>query len=141
MGRLNDEENGLKSKQSKEIAEQGKVKWSVYTTYAKESNLIAVGIYFVALLAAQTAQIGGSFWLKRWSGINEAYGRNPAVGKYIGIYFAIGIGGAALVVVQVRTFHPCWSPLLGWKDCPEFSDLSPVHVPVCILSASHGGSN
>jgi ABC-type multidrug transport system fused ATPase/permease subunit len=104
MGRVNDEENGgLKTKQIKETAEQGKVKWSVYTTYAKESNLIAVGIYFIALLAAQTAQVGGSFWLKRWSEINELYGRNPAVGKYIGIYFAFGIGGAALVVVQVRT--------------------------------------
>ena len=56
MGRLTDEENGgVKTKQTKEIAEQGKVKWSVYTSYAKESNLIAVAIYFAALLAAQTA--------------------------------------------------------------------------------------
>ena len=108
MGRVSDEENGaavLKSKQTKETQEQGKVKWSVYTTYAKESNLIAVGIYFVALLAAQTAQIGGSFWLKNWSEMNEKEGRNPDVGKYIGIYFAFGIGGAALVVIQVRTSH------------------------------------
>ncbi|KIW71014.1 hypothetical protein PV04_03236 [Phialophora macrospora] len=109
MGRVNDEENGgLKTKQLKETAEQGKVKWSVYTSYAKESNLVAVGIYFIALLAAQTAQVGGSFWLKRWSEINELYGRNPAVGKYIGIYFAFGIGGAALVVVQT---------LLLWIFC------------------------
>jgi ATP-binding cassette, subfamily C (CFTR/MRP), member 1 len=107
MGRLTDEEQGgLKSKQTKETAEQGKVKWSVYTTYAKESNLIAVGVYMFALLAAQTTQIGGSFWLKRWSEINEQYGRNPAVGKYIGIYFAFGIGGAALVVVQVCALIP-----------------------------------
>lgn len=105
MGRVSDEEHGggLKSKQTKETAEQGKVKWSVYTTYAKESNLVAVGIYFIALVAAQTAQIAGNFWLKRWSEINESYGKNPEVGKYIGIYFAFGIGGSALVVVQVRT--------------------------------------
>ncbi|KIX09957.1 uncharacterized protein Z518_01038 [Rhinocladiella mackenziei CBS 650.93] len=108
MGRLNDEEAGLKSKQTKETSEQGKVKWSVYTSYAKESNLVAVAIYLVALLAAQTAQIGGSFWLKRWSEINESYGANPQVGKYIGIYFAFGIGGAALVVVQT---------LLLWIFC------------------------
>jgi ABC-type multidrug transport system fused ATPase/permease subunit len=107
-GRMNDEEGALKSKQTKETSEQGKVKWSVYTSYAKESNLIAVGIYFVALLAAQTAQIGGSFWLKRWSEVNESYGSNPHVGKYIGIYFAFGIGGAALVVVQT---------LLLWIFC------------------------
>lgn len=102
MGRMTDEEGGLKSKQTKETSEQGKVKWSVYTTYAKESNLIAVGIYAVALVAAQTAQIGGGFWLKRWSEINELYGSNPDVGKYIGIYFAFGIGGAALTVLQVH---------------------------------------
>ncbi|KAL2426438.1 Metal resistance protein YCF1 [Exophiala dermatitidis] len=108
MGRLTDEEGGLKSKQTKETSEQGKVKWSVYMSYAKESNLVAVSIYLVALLAAQTAQIAGSFWLKRWSEINESYGANPEVGKYIGIYFAFGIGGAALVVVQT---------LLLWIFC------------------------
>jgi ATP-binding cassette, subfamily C (CFTR/MRP), member 1 len=107
-GQTTDEEAGLKSKQSKETSEQGKVKWSVYTSYAKESNLIAVGIYAAALIAAQTAQIGGSFWLKRWSEMNEKLGMNPDVGKYIGIYFAFGIGGAALVVVQT---------LLLWIFC------------------------
>ena len=103
-----DEEQGLKSKQTKETQEQGKVKWSVYTTYAKESNLIAVGFYACALLAAQSAQIGGSFWLKRWSEINERTGMNPEVGKYIGVYFAFGIGNAALVVIQT---------LLLWIFC------------------------
>ena len=141
MGRLTDEENGgLKSKQTKETQEQGKVKWSVYTTYAKESNLIAVGIYAIALLAAQTAQIGGSFWLKRWSEINEAYGRNPAVGKYIGIYFAFGIGSAALVVIQVRTFssyhYACQSACVPYVRSrglfSETGHLSPVYAPVLV---------
>ena len=107
-GKMLDEEDPRKTKQNKETQEQGKVKWSVYTAYAKESNLIAVAVYTVALLAAQTAQIGGSFWLKRWSEINERAGANPQVGKYIGIYFAFGIGGAALVVVQT---------LLLWIFC------------------------
>lgn len=108
MGTTTDEENAPKSKQSKEAQEQGKVKWSVYTTYAKESNLIAVGFYALALIVAQAAQIGGSIWLKRWSEVNERTGRNPDVGRYIGIYFAFGIGGAALVVVQT---------LLLWIFC------------------------
>lgn len=100
-GREIDEEgNGVKSRQSKESSEQGKVKWNVYGEYAKTSNLVAVGIYLVMLIAAQTAQVGGSLWLKRWSEANQASGGNPAVGKYIGIYFAFGIGSAALVVVQ-----------------------------------------
>lgn len=58
-GKLTDEEGaGMKSKQSKEFSEQGKVKWSVYAEYAKTSNLIAVAIYVVTLVGAQTAQIG-----------------------------------------------------------------------------------
>ncbi|ERF69196.1 hypothetical protein EPUS_01153 [Endocarpon pusillum Z07020] len=100
-GKVTDEEaGGIKSKQSKETSEQGKVKWSVYGEYAKTSNLYAVAIYLLCLVAAQTAQIGGSFWLKRWSETNEQMGGNPQVGKYLGVYFAFGIGSAALVVLQ-----------------------------------------
>lgn len=125
-GRVNDEEGGLKSKQTKETSEQGKVKWSVYTSYAKESNLVAVGIYFIALLAAQTTQIGGSFWLKNWSEINESYGANPQVGKYIGIYFAFGIGGAALVVVQVCI--PCSFPFPQFRSSDHALSFALVDV-------------
>lgn len=39
-------------------------------------------------------------WLKNWSEVNGRYGRNPEVGKYIGVYFAFGFGSAALVVLQ-----------------------------------------
>ena len=101
-GKAIDEEggDGGKSKQSKELSEQGKVKWNVYGEYAQTSNLIAVAIYALVLVGAQTAQIGGSLWLKNWSEVNQEYGGNPEVGKYIGIYFAFGIGSAALVVIQ-----------------------------------------
>ena len=100
-GKVSDEEGeGVKSKQSKEFSEQGKVKWDVYGEYAKTSNLVAVGIYMVTLISAQTAQVGGSLWLKRWSEVNQEYGGNPEVGKYIGVYFAIGMGSALLVMVQ-----------------------------------------
>lgn len=100
-GKVTDEEGGaLKSRQSTEASEQGKVKWNVYGEYAKTSNLYAVAIYLTALVAAQTAQVGASFWLKRWSEVNEEHGSNPQVGKYLGIYFAFGIGSAILVVLQ-----------------------------------------
>lgn len=97
---LNDEEAGLKSKQTKEVSEQGKVKWSVYAEYAKTSNLYAVTFYLLSLLAAQTANVAGGFWLKKWSEVNDVAGRNPNIGKYIGIYFAFGFGSSALVVLQ-----------------------------------------
>lgn len=48
----------MKSKQSKEGSEQGKVKWDVYMEYAKTSNLSAVAVYLAMLLGAQAAQIG-----------------------------------------------------------------------------------
>ncbi|KAF2788122.1 multidrug resistance-associated protein 1 [Melanomma pulvis-pyrius CBS 109.77] len=97
---VDEEGGGLKSKQTKEFSEQGKVKWAVYGEYAKTSNLVAVAIYLVLLVGAQTASIGGSVWLKQWSEVNQRYGGNPHVGKYIGVYFAFGVGSAALVVVQ-----------------------------------------
>ncbi|KAK1994100.1 hypothetical protein LX36DRAFT_660894 [Colletotrichum falcatum] len=100
-GKLTDEEvAGSKSKQTKEHMEQGKVKWNVYFEYAKNSNIVAVAVYIIALLASQTAQIGGSAWLKTWSEENEKAGGNLNVGYYIGIYFAFGIGSSLLTVLQ-----------------------------------------
>lgn len=97
---LNEEGQGIKSKQSKEFSEQGKVKWDVYGEYAKTSNLFAVSIYMTALVCAQVAQVGGSLWLKRWAEVNQDYNGNPQIGKYIGIYFAFGVGSAVLIVIQ-----------------------------------------
>ena len=51
-------QGALKSRQTKETTEQGKVKRDVYSEYAKASNLKAVCVYLVMLLGAQTAQIG-----------------------------------------------------------------------------------
>ncbi|KAF2858159.1 hypothetical protein K470DRAFT_260080 [Piedraia hortae CBS 480.64] len=102
-GKFGDEEETktkLKSKQTKEFSEKGQVKRDVYIEYAKESNLPAVIVYLLMLLGAQTAQVGGSVWLKRWSEVNNEYGGNPSVGKYLGIYFAFGVGSSLLVVLQ-----------------------------------------
>ena len=98
--KLGDEENGLKSKQTQESSQQGKVKWSVYGEYAKNSNIGAVSFYLFALLAAQTAQVLGNYWLKSWTESNEATGNNESVGKFIGIYLAFGLGSSLLVIVQ-----------------------------------------
>lgn len=98
--KLGDEENVLKSKQTQETSQQGKVKWSVYGEYAKESNIVAVTFYLLALLAAQTAQVLGNYWLKDWTEHNEKYGGNDAVGKFIGVYLALGLGSSVLVIFQ-----------------------------------------
>ncbi|KAJ5723756.1 Metal resistance protein YCF1 [Penicillium malachiteum] len=98
--KLNDEENVLKSKQSQEVAQQGKVKWGVYGEYAKNSNIVAVTFYLLALLSAQTAQVLGNFWLKSWTEVNEKHGGNQKVGLFIGVYLAFGLGSSLLVIVQ-----------------------------------------
>ncbi|KAM3082917.1 ATP-binding cassette glutathione S-conjugate transporter ycf1 [Clarireedia jacksonii] len=105
-GKLRDEEEPSKARQGKEYSEQGKVKWSVYAEYAKTSNLVAVLIYLGVLVGSQSAQIatdfvtGGNFWLKNWADLNDKAGINTDVGKFLGVYFAFGIGSAALVVIQ-----------------------------------------
>lgn len=74
----------------------------------------------VVLKACLIAAIGGSVWLKNWSEINGRYGGNPHVGKYIGIYFAFGIGSAALVVVQT---------LILWIFCSIEVSVHQTYVP------------
>ncbi|KAG7137733.1 Metal resistance protein YCF1 like [Verticillium longisporum] len=100
-GKLTDEEvAGSRTRQGKEHTEQGKVKWDVYFEYAKNSNLAAVAVYLIALLASQTANIGGSVWLNIWAEYNQKHHGNPKVGMFIGIYFAFGIGSSLLTVLQ-----------------------------------------
>jgi hypothetical protein len=50
--------------------------------------------------ASLTRHVAGSVWLKNWADKNTETGRNPDVGRYIGIYFVFGIGAAALTVLQ-----------------------------------------
>ncbi|RPB07610.1 hypothetical protein P167DRAFT_495580 [Morchella conica CCBAS932] len=90
----------MKDSRDQEFSEKGKVKWSVYGEYAKASNLFAVAVYMLFLLGAQAASVGGNVWLKQWAESNSEKRENAHVGKYIGIYFAFGIGAAALVVLQ-----------------------------------------
>ncbi|KAF2023302.1 vacuolar metal resistance ABC transporter-like protein [Setomelanomma holmii] len=101
-GRHSEEEsNEGKMRQLEESPKQGKVDWSVYGEYARSSNLAALSIYLLLLLGGQITSVGANLWVKSWSAANELYGRNPFVGKYIGIYFAFGIGSAALLLGQV----------------------------------------
>ena len=51
---------------------------------------------------------GGNVWLKEWAEVNQCFGANPDVAKYIGIYFAFGVGSASLVVLQT---------LIQWIFC------------------------
>jgi ATP-binding cassette, subfamily C (CFTR/MRP), member 1 len=100
-GKVTDEEAvAPRTSQTKERSEQGKVKWSVYAAYASSANGVAVAIYLFVLVAAQLGQFGSSVWLKHWSDVNGEKGGNYQVGRFVGIYFALGIASSALVLVQ-----------------------------------------
>jgi ATP-binding cassette, subfamily C (CFTR/MRP), member 1 len=123
-GKLGDEEDpSAKTRTKKEHQEQGKVKWSVYAEYAKNNDLLAVAVYLLMLLGANTAQIGGSVWLKEWAETNSREGGNPDIGKYLGIYFAFGIGSALLTVVQTLILWIFCSIEVRACNCPRRMNL------------------
>ena len=68
---------------------------------------------------------GGSVWLKKWSENNSKHGGNPEVGKYIGIYFAFGIGSAALVVMQTLILWIFCSIEVSPQSWVEVSHMTP----------------
>lgn len=47
-----------RTKPQKELPRQGGVSWNIYGGYAKSSNLLALAMYAVTLLCAQTAELG-----------------------------------------------------------------------------------
>ncbi|KAF2672384.1 ABC transporter family protein [Microthyrium microscopicum] len=86
--------------QTKEKSEQGKVKWDIYMEYARACNGHAVCLWFFAIMCTQSLQVSSSVWLKNWAEVNESSGANPEVVKNVGVYFALGISGSAMLVVQ-----------------------------------------
>jgi ATP-binding cassette subfamily C (CFTR/MRP) protein 1 len=99
-----DEEMALlpakKSRQNKETGQKGKVKWNVYLEYARACNLPAIIVWLCCVLAVQSLQVSSSVWLKTWAESNESVGNNSNIAKNVGIYFALGISGSAMIVVQ-----------------------------------------
>ena len=91
--------------------------------------------------------------MKNWAETNSKLGANPQVGKYIGVYFAIGVGAALLTVVQtlilwifcsieVRSPPPSLSPLLCYsrlvsRICPMDSDDKNYAAAFAKMSGYH----
>lgn len=84
----------------KEHREQGKVKWDIYLEYAKACNPRHVIVFICFIILSMLLSVMGNVWLKHWSEVNTRYGYNPNAGKYLGIYFALGIGSALSTLVQ-----------------------------------------
>lgn len=95
-----EEEDDEDAKVRKEHAEQGKVKWDVYKEYAKACNPFNVAVFLGTTILSMSINVGSNVWLKHWSEVNTRNGYNPEVGKYLGIYFALGIGYSLCSLVQ-----------------------------------------
>jgi hypothetical protein len=57
-----------------------------------------------------------SVWLMTWSKANDENGGNRDAGKYIGIYFAFGIGYSVLVLLQTMLLW-LFCSLEVWRLC------------------------
>lgn len=75
--------------------------------------------------------------------VNDKYGSNPNVAMYLGVYFAFGVGSAALVVLQTLIL---WifcsievSPSESLQKAPGSGTLS--RLAASVLSADRGRGN
>lgn len=100
LGPPEEDEEDEDTKARKEHLEQGKVKWEVYGEYAKACGPINVVIFLGFALGSYLVNVASTFWLEHWSEINTKYGYNPNVGKYLGIYFLLGIGYSLASLIQ-----------------------------------------
>lgn len=94
------DENDEDTKARKEFSAQGKVKWEVYLEYAKACNPRNVVIFLSFTVMSMSFNVCSNVWLKHWSEVNTKSGHNPHVGKYLGMYFLLGIGYALCTLIQ-----------------------------------------
>lgn len=97
--RKEDEENTKKTG-FEETHEKGKVKNSIYLTYAKACGYKNVMILLVCILIAMFLSVLANFWLKYWSEINTKLGYNPHAGLYLAIYFCLCLSSSIFTLIQ-----------------------------------------
>lgn len=108
-----DEEHHIRvTEQKKEHIEQGKVKWDVYTEYAKACNPYALAVYFLFLFCYSGFGISSGFWLKHWSEKNSETGSNDNIGMYLGIYFLLCVSSSLSSMLYTMTL---------WVGCAIYS--------------------
>lgn len=83
-----------------EHMEQGRVKWQVYKAYAEACNPKGVAVFLLCIVISMALQVGLNVWLKHWSEVNTEHGSNPNIGKYLGIYFLLGVGFSTAMLIQ-----------------------------------------
>lgn len=95
-----EDENDEETKARKEHLEQGKVKWDVYSEYARACKPRNVLILLSCIVLSMSFNVFSNIWLKHWSEINTERGSNPDIPKYLGIYFLLGMAYALSSLVH-----------------------------------------
>ncbi|VUC27576.1 unnamed protein product [Clonostachys rosea] len=127
-----------KQKPRNEIIQQGGVKWSVYTDYAKANGLVGIGLYLVALVGAQITEIGGNVLLKQWSEENDDPEVDTDIAKFLGLYVGFGFGSAALVAIQSGTLW-LWCSIKASRKLHESMILALLRSPMTFFETTPTG--
>ncbi|CAI5760337.1 unnamed protein product [Candida verbasci] len=136
-----DEERGLQGEEDEEVKarrehfEQGKVKWDVYTEYAKACHPINVIIFLGFALGSYLVNVASNVWLEHWSEINSKYGYNPNIPKYLGIYFLLGVGYSLTSLLQ-NTFLWIFCTIEGSKKLHNSMALSVLRAPMSFFETT-----
>lgn len=135
LGPPEEEEEDEDTKARKEHLEQGKVKWEVYGEYAKACGPINVVIFLGFALGSYLVNVASTFWLEHWSEINTKYGYNPNVGKYLGIYFLLGIGYSLASLIQ-NTYLWIFCTIQGSKKLHNSMAVSVLRAPMTFFETT-----
>lgn len=130
-----EQEEDEDTKARKEHLEQGKVKWEVYREYAKACGPINVVIFLGFALGSYLVNVASTFWLEHWSEINTKYGYNPDVGKYLGIYFLLGIGYSLASLIQ-NTYLWIFCTIQGSKKLHNSMAVSVLRAPMTFFETT-----
>ncbi|EGW33918.1 uncharacterized protein SPAPADRAFT_148152 [Spathaspora passalidarum NRRL Y-27907] len=90
----------LRTGQTNEVSQQGKVSWSVYLAYIKACSIPGGIFWFVLLLLASALSVAGNYWLKHWTESNSKTGGNSDVWMFIIVYAIFGLSAAIMTVAR-----------------------------------------
>lgn len=79
--------------------------------------------------------VASTFWLEHWSEINTKYGYNPNVGKYLGIYFLLGIGYSLASLIQ-NTYLWIFCTIQGSKKLHNSMAVSVLRAPMTFFETT-----
>ena len=128
---VEEEEEDEEAKGRNVHLEHGKVKWQ----YAKACNPSSVIIFLVSTVLSMLVSVGANVWLKHWSEVNSRYGYNPDILKYLGIYFLLGFGSSALVLVQTCIMW-IWCTIQGSKRLHNDMAISVLRAPMSFFETT-----